>query len=149
MDIVWRDLHHSAISAKQLYQMLALRCDVFIVEQHCAYLDVDGQDLAADNRHIFGMRGAELVAYARILTPDNDNEPVAIGRVIVSSAARGLKLGERLMEQALISCDRYWPGRRIYLSAQAHLQAFYGRFGFRVVSEPYLEDGIPHIDMQK
>ncbi len=110
---------------------------------------MDGQDLTADNRHILGMRGDELVAYARILTPADDAAPVAIGRVIVSASARGLNLGNRLMEQALLSCEQHWPGREVYLSAQAHLQNFYGRLGFQAVGDIYLEDNIPHINMRK
>ncbi|WP_312064865.1 GNAT family N-acetyltransferase [Pantoea septica] len=149
MDISWQDRHHSELSAQQLYALLALRCEVFIVEQTCPYLDVDGQDLVADNRHILGMRGDELVAYARILTPADEAAPVAIGRVLVSASARGINLGNRLMEQALRSCEQHWPGRGVYLSAQAHLQNFYGRFGFQAVGEIYLEDNIPHIDMRK
>ena len=149
MEINWQDNHHSELSAQQLYAVLALRCAVFIVEQSCSYLDVDGQDLTADNRHILGMRGDELVAYARILTPADDAAPVAIGRVIVSASARGLNLGNRLMEQALLSCEQHWPEREVYLSAQAHLQNFYGRLGFQAVGDIYLEDNIPHIDMRK
>ena len=149
MEINWQDKHHSELSAKQLYAVLALRCAVFIVEQTCPYLDVDGQDMTADNRHILGMRCDELVAYARILTPADDAAPVAIGRVIVSASARGLNLGNRLMEQALLSCEQHWPEREVYLSAQAHLQNFYGRLGFQAVGDIYLEDNIPHIDMRK
>lgn len=149
MEIGWQDLHHRELSAQQLYAVLALRCAVFVVEQNCAYQDVDGQDLVADNRHILGMRGDELVAYARILTPADAAAPVAIGRVIVSARARGLNLGNRLMAQALRSCEQHWPAHGVYLSAQAHLQAFYGRLGFQAVGEIYLEDNIPHIDMRK
>ena len=72
-----------------------------------------------------------------------------VGRVIVSEEARGLKLGYRLMEKALESCDTHWPQRTIYLSAQAHLEGFYGRLGFKAVGEVYMEDNIPHIGMQK
>jgi ElaA protein len=86
----------------------------------------------------------ELIAYARILTDENT---LVIGRVIVSAQARGINLGYRLIEQALAVCAAQWPGRRIHLSAQAHLQKFYGRFGFHAVTEIYDEDGIPHIGM--
>ncbi len=103
MEISWHDMHHRELSTQQLYAVLALRCAVFVVEQTCPYQDVDGQDLVAENRHILGMRGDELVAYARILTPADAAAPVAIGRVIVSASARGLNLGNRLMEQALLS----------------------------------------------
>ena len=149
MHISWLDLHQQALSVPQLYAVLALRCEVFVVEQQCAYLDVDGQDLRADNRHIMGFLDGKLLAYARVLTPSLDSAPVMIGRVIVSEEARGLKLGYRLMEKALESCDTHWPQRIIYLSAQAHLEGFYGRLGFKAVGEVYMEDNIPHIGMQK
>lgn len=149
MEISWHDMHHGKLSTQQLYAVLALRCAVFVVEQTCPYQDVDGQDLVAENRHILGMRGDELVAYARILTPADAAAPVAIGRVIVSASARGLNLGNRLMEQALLSCEQHWPQRSIYLSAQAHLQRFYSRLGFKACGGIYLEDNIPHIDMRK
>ncbi|MEI2263723.1 GNAT family N-acetyltransferase [Erwinia sp. CGal63] len=147
MDIVWQDLHHSELSAPQLYQILALRNAVFIVEQNCPYQDVDGADLVGENRHLLGIADNKLLAYARLLAPESASEPVKIGRVIVSGEARGLKLGNRLMEQAIASCERHWPQQQIKLSAQAHLQAFYGQFGLTAIGDPYLEDGIPHIDM--
>lgn len=147
MDIVWQDLHHSELSAPQLYQILALRNAVFIVEQNCPYQDVDGADLYGENRHLCGTADNQLLAYARLLAPESAGEPVKIGRVIVSGEARGLKLGYRLMEQAVACCERYWPQQQIKLSAQAHLQNFYGQFGFTAIGEIYLEDGIPHRDM--
>lgn len=147
--IRWQDLHHSELDVPTLYALLKLRCDVFVVEQNCVYADIDGDDLVGENRHLLGWRDGELVAYARILKSNEEEAPVAIGRVIVSSVARGEKLGYQLMEQALASCQRHWPQRAIYLGAQAHLQPFYARFGFRPVTEIYDEDGIPHIGMAK
>lgn len=145
--IRWQDLHHSELDVPTLYALLKLRCDVFVVEQNCVYADIDGDDLVGENRHLLGWRDGELVAYARILKSKEEEAPVAIGRVIVSRAARGEKLGYQLMEQALASCRRHWPQRAIYLGAQAHLQPFYASFGFRPVTEIYDEDGIPHIGM--
>ncbi|GGD33299.1 GNAT family N-acetyltransferase [Franconibacter pulveris 1160] len=147
--IRWQDLHHSELDVPTLYALLKLRCDVFVVEQNCVYADIDGDDLVGENRHLLGWRDGELVAYARILKSVEEEAPVAIGRVIVSRAARGEKLGYQLMEQALASCQRHWPQRAIYLGAQAHLQPFYASFGFRPVTEIYDEDGIPHIGMAK
>lgn len=89
------------------------------------------------------------MAYARILKSDDDFSPVVIGRVIVSSQARGEKLGYALMEQTLRSCEKQWPDKALYLGAQAHLQAFYAHFGFVPVTDIYDEDGIPHIGMAK
>ena len=145
--IQWQDLHHSDLTVHSLYALLKLRCEVFVVEQTCPYQDIDGDDLVGENRHILGWRDNELVAYARILKSDDDFSPVVIGRVIVSPAARGEKLGYQLMEQALASCRQHWPQKAIYLGAQAHLQNFYASFGFAPVTGVYVEDGIDHIGM--
>lgn len=147
--MTWQDLHHAELTVPQLYALLKLRCAVFVVEQTCAYLDVDGDDLVGENRHILGWRGEELVAYARILKSEDEFEPVVIGRVIVSPTVRGEKLGYQLMEQALASCRQNWPQKAIYLGAQAHLQKFYESFGFVPVTEIYDEDGIDHIGMAR
>ena len=147
--ITWQDLHHSELTVPQLYALLKLRCAVFVVEQNCPYLDVDGDDLVGENRHILGWHDGELVAYARILKSAEDLEPVVIGRVIVSEALRGEKLGQNLMAQALASCQQHWPEKALYLGAQAQLQAFYARFGFTPVTDVYDEDGIPHVGMAR
>ncbi|MBB9014835.1 GNAT family N-acetyltransferase [Escherichia coli] len=147
--IDWQDLHHSDLSVSQLYALLQLRCAVFVVEQNCLYQDIDGDDLEGDNRHILGWHNGTLVAYARILKSDDELQPVVIGRVIVSEALRGEKIGQQLMSKALESCTRRWPEKPIYLGAQAHLQNFYGQFGFIPVTDIYEEDGIPHIGMAR
>lgn len=147
--IHWQDLHHSELSAFALYAALKLRCEVFVVEQTCPYLDVDGDDLVGENRHLLGWRDNALVAYARILKSEDDFDPVVIGRVVISGNARGEKLGHQLMEQTLSSCKKHWPDKALYLGAQAHLQPFYAHFGFLPVTDVYDEDGIPHIGMAK
>lgn len=147
--IDWQDLHHSDLSVSQLYALLQLRCAVFVVEQNCPYQDIDGDDLEGENRHILGWHNGTLVAYARILKSDDELQPVVIGRVIVSEALRGEKIGQQLMSKALESCTRCWPEKPIYLGAQAHLQNFYGQFGFIPVTDIYEEDGIPHIGMAR
>ncbi|WP_436856592.1 GNAT family N-acetyltransferase [Citrobacter tructae] len=147
--ITWQDLHHAELTVPQLYALLKLRCAVFVVEQNCPYLDIDGDDLVGENRHILGWYNDELVAYARILKSDEELEPVVIGRVIVSEALRGEKLGQNLMAQTLASCQQHWPEKALYLGAQAHLQNFYGRFGFVPVTDVYDEDGIAHIGMAR
>lgn len=147
--IRWQDLHHSELTVSELYALLKLRCEVFVVEQNCVYLDVDGDDLVGENRHLLGWRDNQLVAYARILKSEGDFAPVVIGRVIVSAAVRGEKLGYQLMERAVASCSLHWPQSPIYLGAQAHLQNFYRHFGFAPVTDVYDEDGIPHIGMAR
>lgn len=149
MEIEWQDLHHGELSAARLYQLLALRSQVFVVEQQCVYQDIDGADLQGSNRHLLGLYEDRLLAYARILAPQAAGEPVKIGRVIVSDEARGLSLGSRLIAQAIASCERHWPQQPQFLSAQAHLQRFYSSAGFVAEGEVYDEDGIPHIDMRR
>lgn len=147
--IQWQDLRHSDLTVPQLYALLQLRCEVFVVEQACVYQDIDGEDLLGENRHILGWQGDRLVAYARLLKNEDDFSPVTIGRVIVSPGVRGEKLGYQLMEYALASCAQHWPEHALYLGAQAHLQNFYRHFGFIPVTEIYDEDGIPHVGMAR
>lgn len=131
-------------SAIELYAMLKLRVDVFVVEQECPYPELDGNDI--DCLHLRLMDGNELLACARLWRPSNEVLP-RIGRVAVSPNYRGKKLGEALMREAIISCEREYPGEAIEISAQSHLQRFYGSLGFTATSEEYVEDGIPHVDM--
>lgn len=147
--IHWQDSHHTELSVSALYAALKLRSEVFVVEQTCIYLDIDGDDLVGENRHLLGWKDDTLVAYARILVSDDEREPVVIGRVIVNTHARGEGLGYQLMEQVLASCQQHWPERALYLGAQAHLHDFYKHFGFVAVTDVYDEDGIPHIGMAR
>lgn len=133
-------------SAHELYALLKLRVDVFVVEQNCPYPELDGKDDQA--LHLMLKRGEEIIAAARIFPP-HDDVPTKIGRVVVSPDHRGERLGEALMQEALTACKERFPGAPMFLSAQSHLQKFYGSFGFKLVSDEYLEDGIPHVDMLK
>ncbi|MBN9236595.1 MULTISPECIES: GNAT family N-acetyltransferase [Phyllobacteriaceae] len=134
-------------SARDLYTMLKMRVDVFVVEQKCPYPELDGRD--EDALHIRLLAGDDLLASGRIHLPSDEDGPAYIGRVVVSPRHRGKRLGEHLMSEAIGACERLYPGRSIALSAQSHLQGFYSTFGFVAVSDEYLEDGIPHIDMQR
>ena len=147
--IQWHNFHHSELTTAQLYALLKLRCEVFVIEQNCLYEELDGEDLVGENRHILAVQEGEIVAYARILKSEDPLEPVVIGRVIVSSQLRGQKLGEQLMAFTLEVCQQQWPDKSIYLGAQAHLKHFYARFGFSAVTPEYDEDGILHIGMAK
>ena len=149
MAIQWTCTHHSELSARQLYEILRLRSEVFVVEQQCIYQDIDGQDLAGDTHHLMAWQDNELLAYLRLLDPESQGGDVVIGRVIVSPAARGTGLGHHMMEEALERIEDIWPQTPIFLSAQAHLQGYYGRYGFVVAGEEYLEDDIPHIGMRR
>ena len=144
----WICKHHSDLGKEQLYAILKLRCEVFIVEQECAYLDIDGQDLEGDTLHLMGWQNDQLVAYARLLDPESHAGDVVIGRVIVAPQARGQSLGHDLMDQALHNIKENWPQEPVFLSAQAHLQSLYAKHDFNAVGEPYYEDNIPHIGMR-
>ncbi|KQW28594.1 acyltransferase [Rhizobium sp. Root274] len=131
-------------SAADLYDMLKLRVDVFVVEQHCPYPELDGND--KDCLHLRLLQDGELLACARLWRPTREHHP-RIGRVAVSPNHRGKRLGEALMREAIAEVEKRHPGEPIEISAQSHLQKFYGSLGFEVISEEYLEDGIPHVDM--
>lgn len=135
------------LSPRDLYTMLKLRVDVFVVEQKCAYPELDGKD--ADALHLRLLLGRDLVASARIRKPAKTDPAARIGRVVVSPDHRGQRLGDRIMVEAISQCERLYPESPIKLSAQSHLARFYGSFGFVPVSEEYLEDDIPHVDMQR
>ncbi len=148
MDLTWSELDGGSLTTRELHDILALRCQVFIVEQESAYLDVDGLDLAPGTQHLLGTADGEIVCYARVLGPHGDG-PAHVGRVIVAGAARGRSLGGTLMRRALDSVEAHWPGCPVEISAQAHLQAFYGRLGFTTTSEEYDDGGVPHVDMRR
>lgn len=143
-------LHFAEIGGRELYEMLALRSRVFVVEQQCVYLDPDGLDVEA--HHVFGWHtegvGArELVCGARILGPGVSYVEPSIGRVVTAPDFRGSGLGRRLMVEALEACERLYPGCGVRIGAQGYLEAFYAGLGFVRVSEPYDEDGILHVTM--
>ncbi|QWW69572.1 GNAT family N-acetyltransferase [Rhizobium sp. WYJ-E13] len=133
------------LSARELYDLLRMRVDVFVVEQNCPYPELDGKDI--DALHLRLLDDGELLGSTRLLKPYRAQDPVKIGRVVVSPTHRGKRLGDALMTESIAVCERLCPGNPIALSAQAHLRRFYESFGFVKTSEEYLEDGIPHIDM--
>jgi len=133
------------LSSLETYALLRLRQDVFVVEQSCIYADADGRDLVAE--HVLAWEGAELVACARLFPPRADGEAV-IGRVVVAPSWRGRGLGYALMQRAVDRALHEHAAQTVWLSAQAHLQRFYGQLGFAVCGEGYLEDAIPHLPMR-
>lgn len=147
MDIHYHCKPFEELTRAELYALLALRQEVFIVEQHCPYLDADGKDQSA--WHLLGMTtDGQLATYSRLLPVGVSYEGyVSIGRVITAPFARNRGLGRPLMEAAIGWVEAQWPSERIKISAQAHLQGYYTSVGFRVQGEVYLEDGIPHIGM--
>lgn len=147
MTVQYQCLTFDELSKAQLYEILALRQEVFVVEQHCPYLDADGQDQEA--LHLLGYTiSGEFATYVRILPVGlGYDDYAAIGRVITAPFARGKGLGRPLMHETIAQIRAHWGEVPIKLSAQAHLQAFYRSVGFESVGDVYLEDGIPHIGM--
>ncbi len=144
----WTCVPFAALTLDQLYDVLALRSEVFVVEQHCVFLDIDGLD--RKTWHLLGHgEDGMLKAYVRLIPPGLKGADALIGRVVTAPAARGGGTGRVLMAESLAQCERLWPGHAITLHAQAHLERFYGSFGFSPVGEQYMEDGIPHQEMQK
>lgn len=135
------------LTKKELYNLLALRSEVFVVEQHCFYLDPDGKDLSAV--HLLGMEEDKLVAYMRLFLPGNDHDPIIFGRVLTSSAVRSKGYGKRLIQAMLDYCSNHFKSYDIHCSAQHYLQSFYESFGFKMVGDIYDDAGIAHIKMIK
>ncbi len=137
-----------ALSCDTLYAVMALRQRVFVVEQRCPYLDADGADPRAT--HLLGYDADDaLVAYARLFAAgEKVAGACALGRVVTAPEVRGTGVGRLLVAEALRCLDAAWPPRaRVVISAQSHLQRFYGDFGFVGVGDAYLEDDIPHREM--
>ncbi len=145
----WQCLSFSELTTTQLYEMLKLRVDVFVVEQTCPYPELDNKDRVDGVFHLLGYQGDELIACARLLPKGISYSTLSIGRVVTKQSARGDGLGHKLMSQALIECQQRWPNEDITISAQQHLANYYGQHGFEQTSEMYLEDDIPHIEMKR
>lgn len=136
-----------ALSLEELYQVLALRNLVFIVEQKCLYEDIDAMDTRAD--HIMIWDGDVLVSYARVFTQGIIYQDAAcIGRVIVKKEFRKFGLGNQIIKQAIAYINQEYQTNSIEIGAQEYLKEFYESHGFRVTSESYLDVGIPHIQMR-
>jgi ElaA protein len=146
--LTWTWTRFGGLSGDDVYDMLALRAVIFVVEQDCVFLDPDGLD--RDAWHLLG-RDAEgrLLAYARVVDPGKKYAQPSMGRVVVDPSQRGTGLGHVLIAEALRRCEATWPGAPNRIGAQAHLQGFYGRHGYVAVGEVYLEDDIEHVDMER
>ena len=153
-DWCWKPF--DALSALDVYAMLAARSQVFVVEQNCVYGDVDGQDADAWHllvyRHLADARPA-LAGYLRVLLPNpadsEEGTDIRIGRVLTTASFRGIGLGQTMLERTLGFIHEQWPGQPIRLHAQARLQRFYAGFGFEPISDVHVEDDIPHIWMRR
>ncbi|WP_257274926.1 MULTISPECIES: GNAT family N-acetyltransferase [unclassified Endozoicomonas] len=145
--INWQWSRFEELTGQEVYSILEARQAVFIVEQDCPYPDADGLDQRSLHLSGWGADRNDLVAYLRIIPPSSPDSVVTIGRVITTSSYRGRGLGKEMMKRALEKANELFPEYDLYLSGQAHLQAFYGAFGFRAEGGIYVEDGIPHIAM--
>jgi ElaA protein len=146
MDLKWKIKRFTALSTSELYNLLQLRSEVFVVEQNCVYQDIDGKDQKA--LHLIGEFNSEIVAYARLFDAGDYFEQASIGRVVVGTSSRDKKWGHELMKQAISGIEDHFKTNNITISAQLYLQQFYESHGFVATSETYLEDDIPHIEMK-
>ena len=137
----------SELSIEELYQILRLRSEVFVVEQDCVYQDLDNKDQISV--HIFIKEKNEIVAYTRIFKSGDYYKNPSIGRVVVSKKNRGKELGKKIMIHSIEYIKKNLKGEKIELSAQKYLDKFYKHLGFYKIGEDYLEDGIPHQRMIK
>lgn len=141
----WQLKKFEQLELKELYHILKSRMDIFVVEQKCAYPDIDGID--PDCYHLFKKDQGEIVAYARLVPRGVLQDQPLIGRIIVNQDYRKQGYGRELINQAIKIILEDWQESEIMLQGQTYLRDFYQSFGFEAVSEPYLEDGIPHVDL--
>lgn len=134
-------------TTKELYDVLQLRSEVFVVEQDCVYQDMDGKDQKA--LHVIGYKNNKVVAYTRVFRPGDYFEYASIGRVVVDANEREHKYGYEIMQASIEAIKERYNETKIKISAQTYLKRFYNNLGFKAVGEEYLEDGIPHIGMIK
>ncbi|MFZ9331598.1 MAG: GNAT family N-acetyltransferase [Chitinophagaceae bacterium] len=144
-NIIWTLKDFAELNPFELYQILRLRSEVFVVEQNCIFLDLD--DLDAKSQHLQGRSDGELIAYVRILPPGLAYSEPSIGRVVTSPQSRRMGAGKALMKKAIEETEAIYPNKSIKIGAQLYLKKFYEGFGFEQCSEVYLEDGIEHIKM--
>ncbi|MGY6271718.1 GNAT family N-acetyltransferase [Achromobacter denitrificans] len=144
---IWTCKPHAALTPPELYAILRLRSEVFVVEQNCVFLDMDGKDLLGQTEHLMAWKDGALLAYCRLLEPALNDGRAVIGRVVTAPPARGTGLGHELMRRAKAEVRRLWPDRPVYLGAQARLTAYYAGHGFVPVTGEYMEDGIAHVGM--
>tara|TARA_R110002050_G_scaffold54303_4_gene122938 strand:- start:24463 stop:24918 length:456 start_codon:yes stop_codon:yes gene_type:complete len=137
----------SELTKQELYNLLQLRSEIFVVEQDCVYQDIDGKDEKA--LHVLGFKNEKIIAYTRIFKSGDYFEDASIGRVVVAKNERAFKYGYDIMKASVQAVENYFKEKKIKISAQAHLKSFYNNCGFKEIGEVYLEDDIPHIAMIK
>jgi len=136
------------LDVDELFELLKLRVDVFVVEQNCPYPEIDEKDRHADTLHLFGTKkNGELAAYLRILPPGLSFKEASFGRVVVTAQERKQGISNTMVKKALEIIENRRPEKNIRIGAQVYLKQFYESHGFQCVSGEYFEDGIAHIDM--
>ena len=133
------------LSTLELYEILQLRSEVFVVEQDCVYQDIDGNDQKA--LHIIGTIENKIIAYTRCFRPGDYFREASIGRVVVKESQRKLKRGNQIIKNSIKAINNHYKTNIIKISAQCYLNKFYTNLQFKPIGEKYLEDGIPHIYM--
>lgn len=144
-EIVWNIKSFKELSTNELYRIMKIRQEVFIIEQNCNYLDADGNDDKAI--HIWAEKEGNILAYCRIFPAGVKYPEASIGRVLTNSQHRNMKLGKTLIKISLNSIEVRFRTNSVRISAQDYLLKFYKEFGFQDVEKKYLEDGIPHTEM--
>jgi len=147
MGLVWHIKPFEDLSNTELYTILKIRSEIFVVEQHCVYLDMDDKDAVA--LHLLGTYNDKIVAYSRLFKAGITFENASIGRVVVDAKFRNKKWGQELMRKAIDGIKLHFGETQITIGAQLYLKKFYENQGFIQTSDMYLEDGIPHIQMQR
>ncbi len=142
----WSCKSFDELTNKELYAILQLRDEVFVVEQQCIYLDADGKDLHC--HHMMGWKNDQLVAYTRLVPPGISYKEVSIGRVVSSPSVRGTGIGRELMQRSIGNAWEIYGMQDIVISAQYYLLEFYRSLGFAEEGDVYPEDEIPHIQMR-
>lgn len=146
MHLDWQIKHYRDLSLNEFHDIIALRLEAFVVEQNCAYLDLDGKDKKC--YHLICRNGkGDVVATARILPPGLSYEETAIGRVVLEEELRGEGVGHDLMDRCVDFCLKEFGHEPIRISAQKHLENYYEKHDFKSTGKEYLEDGIPHVEM--
>ena len=136
----------SEISLEELYSVLRLRSEVFVVEQDCVYQDIDNKDQIAI--HLLGYINKELIAYSRLFNEGDYFKETSFGRAIIKKEKRGQGYGDELVKESLKTIKNYYGNKKVKISAQAHLKTFYSKHAFIAKGKEYLEDGIPHVSME-
>ena len=147
LKLEWTIKKFHELANEELYQLLRLRSEIFVVEQQCNFMDMDNKD--QKSHHLLGMKEGQLLAYSRIVPPGISYEYPSIGRIVVSSHGRGMGLGIELMQISISTLENLYGNNSIRIGAQLYLKKFYESFGFEKSSDVYLEDNIEHIEMTR